>query len=235
ASTLNALSVPSRSRLAASREATTSVTRESVATCSRPTRQVLLQAIDHVARVVLDAADERRLASAKHRQAKRVQTWTVDDAVVAEVALRIDDRHVEPAVLGPIAGRPHDRSDLAGSEVELQSGRSRHLRRREALRNRAPVPGPLVERVQQPFHLQVGERAHVPAPAGEERSTVADGRPPTDELDAHRRQRVEVERRPFVRADELRRREPPRALEIVELVVPLIPDARSVHPPEDVA
>ena len=170
-----------------------------------------------------------------------VQARAVDDAaVVAELALRVDDRHVEPPVVGPEPGRPDDRADLAAAEVERQPRRPRHLRRGEALGSgdlgilpavRAHSSKTSSSRSQ----LQVGERADVAQAAGEQRAAVADGRPAADQLDAHRRQRVEVERRPLGRPDELRRRQPPRALEIVDLVVPLVPHAGRVHPPQDVA
>ena len=48
-------------------------------------------------------------------------------------------------------------------------------------------------------------------------------------------ERVEIERRPLGRADELRRRQPARARQVVDLVVALVPDARGLHPPEHVA
>ena len=83
--------------------------------------------------------------------------------------------------------------------------------------------------------LQVRERADVAQAAGEQRAAVADGRPAADQLDAHRRQRAQIERRSLGRPDELRRRQPPRPREIVELVVALVPHAGRVHPPQDIA
>src|ERR1700722_1780038 len=76
---------------------------------------------DHVARVVLDAVNERRLAPPQHRQAERVQARAVGDhaAVMAQAPLAVDHGHVEPAVLGPEAGGPHDRTDLTAPQVKL--------------------------------------------------------------------------------------------------------------------
>ncbi len=48
-------------------------------------------------------------------------------------------------------------------------------------------------------------------------------------------ERVEVEGRALGRADQLRRRKPAGAGQVVDLVVPLVPDAGPVHPPEHVA
>ena len=50
-----------------------------------------------------------------------------------------------------------------------------------------------------------------------------------------RRERVEVEVRPVGRADELGRRDVPRAHQVVDLVVALVEPADPVQPPHDVA
>ena len=94
---------------------------------------------------------------------------------------------------------------------------------------------PLVERVQQPIHLEVGQRELIAQPARKQRPAVAHGGQPADDLDAGRAERVEIERRALRRADQLRRRQPPRARQVVDLVVALVPDARGVHPPQHVA
>src|SRR5579859_4521881 len=94
ARTLKALSVPSRSRLAASREATTSLTGESVARGASFAREVGAEVVDHVSRVVLDAVDEGRFPPAQHRQAQGVEAGAVDDdaAAVAKMAFLVHDR-----------------------------------------------------------------------------------------------------------------------------------------------
>ena len=157
-----------------------------------------------------------------------------------EAALRVEDGHVEPLVVGLEPRGPDDRSDLAAAEVEPEPRRLRDLRRGKALGSAdlGVLPcgvSPLVERVQQPLHLQIGQRADVAQAAGEQCAAVTDGRQAAHEVDAHRRQRVQVERRSLGRADQLGRREPPRPLEILDLVVALIPHAGGIHPPEDVA
>ena len=163
-----------------------------------------------------------------------------DAAVVPQVALLVEHRHVEPAVVRTKAGRPDDRPDLAAAQIELQPRRRRHAGRLEAL-GRADVgvaavrARPLVERVEQALHLEIGEREHVAQAAREQRAAVAHRGEPADELDADRAERVEIERGPLRRADELRRRQPARARQVVDLVVALVPHAGRVHPPQHVA
>ena len=70
--------------------------------------------IDHVSGVVLRAVDERRLAAPEDWQADRVEARRVDHAaVVSQWPFAIEDRHVEPAVVGPIPCGPYDGSDFA--------------------------------------------------------------------------------------------------------------------------
>src|SRR5262249_56388433 len=74
---------------------------------------------DDVPRVVFRTVDETRFAPAQERQTEDVETWRVDDAaVVAEAALLVEDRHVQPAVVGTEARRPHDRMNLSTAEIE---------------------------------------------------------------------------------------------------------------------
>src|SRR4030095_16183548 len=80
----------------------------------RRTRQVPGKVLRHVARIVFDAVNERRLAPAQHREPECIQAWTLDDAaIVLQGSLLVDDRDVQPAVIRPKPGRPHDRTDLA--------------------------------------------------------------------------------------------------------------------------
>src|SRR6266700_3811122 len=75
---------------------------------------------DDLAGVVFDAADERGLAPPEHGQPERVQARAADNAaLVAQLALRVEHGHVEPPVVRPKAGRPHDRADLPPGEVKL--------------------------------------------------------------------------------------------------------------------
>src|SRR5690606_37228893 len=68
----------------------------------------------------------------------------------------------------------------------------------------------------------------------EERLAVADGGEPPDELDAGSAQGIQVERRSLGRADELRRRQIARTLDIVYFIVTLVPEAAALEPPQDV-
>ena len=170
--------------------------------------------IDHLTSVVLDAVDERGLATPQDGETERVQARAVDDAtVVAEMALGVDDRHVEPAVIGAKSGCPDDRADLPVAEVELQPRRPGNLRWREALgRRRSGSP-------RQPGPTRRRRPAAAPASGLRASTRFADrprrapgrhgGCPAADELDPHRGERVQVERRPLGRPDELRRRQPP--------------------------
>ena len=99
-----------------------------------------------------------------------------------------------------------------------------------------PVLGrPLVDRVEQPAELEIGQRAHVAQRPRELRPPVADPGESADETDPDRRQRVEIERRPRRCADDLQRREPPHPDDVVDLVVALVHHAGVVHPALDVA
>ena len=138
--------------------------------------------IDHLSRVVFDPADEGRPAPPQHRQAQGVETRAVDDtAVVAEVTLRVDDRDVQPPVVGPETGCPDDRADLAASEVERQPRRPRHLGRLEA--------------------LWAGERRHLRRSSGPTRRTCpaavpASGRPERTRFGGRRRRARDRHERP---------------------------------------
>ena len=76
--------------------------------------------------------------------------------------------------------------------------------------HRVRLARPLVERVEQPFHLEVGQRELIAQPAREQRLAVAHGGQAADDLDARRAQGVEVQRRTLRRSDQLRRGEPAR-------------------------
>jgi hypothetical protein len=94
--------------------------------------------------------------------------------------------------------------------------------------------GPVVERVEQPFQLEVCERDDVAQTAREERVAVAHRRPAANQLDADLVQRVEIERCSFRGSDELGSRQTPRAGEVLDLVVALVPHTGGMHPPENV-
>ncbi len=135
--------------------------------------------------------DFRRRSTGKP---EHVETGALHDAaVVTEPSLRVDHRHVEPRVVGAEPRRPDDRADLAAAEIEREPRRLRHLGRGEALAGVAS--GPLVEPVEQPLQLEVGQGEDVSQATREERASVADGCQAPDQLDAERGQRVQIERR----------------------------------------
>ncbi len=166
----------------------------------------------------------------------------VDDAaVVAQMALAIDH-----AALRASRSRGESRSPRrsSGSRRCADRARAASARARASARSaraaptsasRAPHARPLVERVEQPLHLQIRERELIAQPAREQRAAVADRAQAADDLDASAGERVEIERRVLGRADQLRRRQAARAHEVVDLVVALVPDAGRLHPPEHVA
>ena len=150
-------------------------------------------------------------------------------------------RHVQPAVVGPEAGGPHDRSDPAVAQIELQRRRIRHARRLEPLRRRrrrrrarsAAAHSSNVSSSRSILRSASANRLRSP-PEKSARPSRTAGKP-ADDLHAHRAERVEIERRALGRAHQLRRRQPARARQIVDLVVALVPHARAVHPPQHVA
>ena len=208
---------------------------------TRPSRYEARWAAE-VLGVVAGAVDERRLAAAQEGHAHQVHARRVDDdaAVVADQPLAVEHRHVQPGVVGAEAGGPDDRADLAAGEVDAQRWRVLDDRRSGSPGGLEltvePVLGrPLVDRVEQPAELEVGQRAHVAQRPGELRPPVADPGESPDEADPDRRQGVEIERRPRRCADDLQRREPAHPDDVVDLVVALVHHADVVHPPLDVA
>ena len=141
-------------------------------------------------------------------------------------------------MVGAEAGGPHDRADAPPAQIELERSGCAPWRRstdgRSTRRRRAPRP--LVEPVEQAVQLEVGQPAGVgerrPRTARRRRAT-APSRPTTSTPELG--ERVEVERAPLGRADQLRRRDVAGADEVVDLVVALVEHAGGVHPPEDVA
>ena len=88
-----------------------------------------------VAGVVAGAVDQRRLAAPQELHAHQVQARRVGDAaVVADQALAVEHRHVEPRVVRPVAGGPDDRLDLAGGEIDAERRRRLDPRGRQAVR-----------------------------------------------------------------------------------------------------
>ena len=70
--------------------------------------------------VGLGAVDEAGPPPAQEVGAEQVHARCVahDTAVMADPALVVEDRNVEPRVVGAIAGRPDDRADVGTAQVE---------------------------------------------------------------------------------------------------------------------
>ena len=189
--------------------------------------------IDHLTRVVLDAVDERRLAPPQHGQSEGVQAGAVDDAaVVAELALRVDDGHVEPPVVGPKARRPDDRADLAAAEVELATGAAGASVGAKRSGASTSASSPLVRAhssntsSSRSILRSASEQTLRSPPENSARPSRTVAQRPTSSTPIAG-ERVEVERRPLGRPDELRRRQPPRPREILDLVVAAGPTRRT--------
>src|SRR4029077_16115458 len=97
------------------------------------------------------------------------------------------------------------------------------------------ITRPVVERIESQLHLEVRQRELIAKSSREERAPLTDSGEPADDLHSRGSQNVEVKRRALGRANKLRRWQTARALEIVDLVVTLVPDSRSLHPPQHVA
>src|SRR4029079_9216220 len=98
------------------------------------------------------------------------QARTVDTAaVVPQETFLVENRHVEPAVVRMEAGRPDDGANLAAAQIDLQPRRRGDARLLEALRRGdLQVPRtrtrPLIERIEQALHLEIGERKQIAQP-----------------------------------------------------------------------
>ena len=99
------------------------------------------EVVDEVAGVGLGAVDEARAAAAEEGEAHPVEAGRVDDhpPVVAHLALPVEDRHVQPRVVGPVARGPEHRVVALGDEVD-RATRFRRLRSGGRTRWRRPTP-----------------------------------------------------------------------------------------------
>ena len=140
--------------------------------------------VGEVAGVVLRAVDEARLAAAQERAARsRTGRARRDDAaVVAELALAVEDRHVEPRVVRPEPGRPDDRarSRRCAGRARAAAGRRRGSAPSRCGGSSSPsMPLPSAHssiRSSRRVQLEVGEVADVAQRAGELRGAVARSR-----------------------------------------------------------
>jgi hypothetical protein len=72
-----------------------------------------------VTRIVADPVDEARFPAPQKRQAHHVQAWRFhhDAAIVADVALQVDYRYVQPGIVGAESGRPDDPPDPRTTQI----------------------------------------------------------------------------------------------------------------------
>ena len=159
--------------------------------------------------------------------------------VVTQSSLVIEHRHVQPGIIRTKARRPDHRLDAGGVQIELSRPPGRNVRRRmsdwraEAVAHALCVD-PGVDALDQPVHLQVGERATVGQRARKFHPSAVDSDQLADELDPRGARHVEVDRCALGRSDELQGWEATCAVEIVDLVVADVHHASDVHPPLDV-
>ena len=187
--------------------------------------------------IVLCSLDEARLPASENRQADHIQPWRIDDAAVVP-QLHLSRRGPARPASGSRGGTrsprqwsgPRRCADRAGAAIGRHAGRLEALPVRRP-RHRAIGLGPTRRRCRagapssdRPARSDCAGRRRT-APCRRESS---DSR--ADELDALRGQRVQVERRACRRPDQLRRRQPPRTRQVVDLVVALVPHpAASIH------
>ena len=140
--------------------------------------------------------------------------WRIDHAaVVPQMALAIDHRDVEPAVVRAKPGRPDDGANLAAREIEIEPRRCRRAGRFEALRG----PTSRIARVLRAHSSNVSSSRSIfrsasanwlRSPPENSARAVAHVQPaaPTISTPAAL-ERVEIQRRALGRADQLRRRQ----------------------------
>ena len=146
---------------------------------------------------------------------------------------------MDPGVIGLVSGRPDRRAYPFPCEIKGQRRRLLHPCRLEAMRRlhlivEPVLGGPLVDGVEQPALLQVGQGALVTERAG--KLCLAFREPGERAHEPHPQigERVEIQRGPLWRPDQLGRRNPPCAHDVVDLVVSLVVQTGAVHPPQDV-
>ena len=187
-------------------------------------------------------ADEARPAAAQDVEPQHVHAGsTADDAaVVADPAAVVEHGQVDPAVIRAVAGGPDH-----GADARRAGGRSRSVgdgmrvgAKRSGRSTSSSMPALVAHssKVASSRFILRSASAHVLGNDPENWATPSRSRPsrPTIRTPAIT-QRVEVDRAPLRRADQLGRGEMAGADDVVELVVPLVEDAGRVGPPEDVA
>ena len=118
--------------------------------------------------VVFGAVDEGRSAAAQELRAEQIGARRAahDAAVVLDPLVTIEYRKFQPGVVGPVTAGPDDRADLAALQIDTELRCSFDLGWFESVRSVDVVVEscarcPLVDRVEQAVHLQIGERTIV--------------------------------------------------------------------------
>src|ERR1700681_4758825 len=107
---------------------------------------------------------------------------------MTDLALAVENRDVEPGMVGAEAGRPQDCPYPAPSQVHAERRCRLDLGRREAVWRRhlvikAGEAGPFVDALEKAGELQIGEGTLVAERAGELGLALGDAGKPSDQLD----------------------------------------------------
>jgi membrane-bound lytic murein transglycosylase MltF len=83
--------------------------------------QITQQVRTQVSGIVTGAVDKTRLSASKERHAHQIHARGIDDtAIVANTALTVEDRHVQPRVVGAESGGPDDGLDLTAIQIHRE-------------------------------------------------------------------------------------------------------------------
>jgi hypothetical protein len=83
--------------------------------------QITQQMRTQVSGIVTGAVDKTRLSASKERHAHQVHARGIDDtAIVADTALAVEDRHVQPRVVRAESGGPDDGLDLTAIQIHRE-------------------------------------------------------------------------------------------------------------------
>ena len=125
------------------------------------------QMIAQLARVIRSPVDERGLTPAQERHAHQIHPRRIHNAaVVADPALTVEHRDLQPGKGDAIARGPYDRPDITLSKIDAQrrvivDERRRQTVRRIELRVAAIVGRPAIEGIEQAAQLEIGHGALV--------------------------------------------------------------------------
>src|SRR6185437_1631056 len=125
-----------------------------------------------------------------------------------QLAVVIEHRYLEPAVIGTKTRRPDNGADLAAAQIDRQALRRWRARWLKPLYGAALEVGtaaamPRVEGIEQAVHLQICQGQLVGEASRKECTAVAYQAQTTDQLDAGNPQCVQIERRALWCANQL--------------------------------